>query len=155
MSGITQQKKDPKTIRLDRTKRDEKPSQKPDRDSGNRNRGRYQNRPIEKAEGMAVSTWPDISHLSVSRPELVNVLRQMSEQVKWLAPDSLRNPGFWCDFHRDHGHKTEDCVALNIEVNELLRKGHLRKLLSEKAKSHIRKETMGNPTEAAPVSPPR
>ena len=98
-----QQKQDPKTIRPDRTERDEKPSQRPARDSGNRNRGRYQNRPIEKAEGMAVSTWPDISHLSVSRPELINVLRQMGQQVKWpqkrKAPDSFRNPGFWCDFH--------------------------------------------------------
>ena len=108
---------------------------------------------------MAVSTWPDISHLSVSRPELINVLRQMGQQVKWpqkmKAPDSFRNPGFWCDFHRDHGHKTEDCVALKIKVNELLKKGHLREFLSEKAKSHLSKETMGNPTEAAPVSPPR
>ncbi|KAF2543398.1 hypothetical protein F2Q68_00032217 [Brassica cretica] len=108
---------------------------------------------------MSVSTWPDISHLSVSRPELINVLRQMGQHVKWpqkmKAPDSLRNPGFWCDFHRDHGHKKEDCVALKIKVNELLKKGHLREFLSEKAKSHLSKETTGNPTEAAPVSPPR
>ncbi|XP_048605634.1 uncharacterized protein LOC125583112 [Brassica napus] len=77
-----QQKPDPMTIRLDQTERDEKPSQRPASDSGNRNRGRYQNRPIEKAEGMEVSTWPDISHLSVSTLELVNVLRQMGQQVK-------------------------------------------------------------------------
>ncbi|KAF3590553.1 hypothetical protein DY000_02020408 [Brassica cretica] len=154
-----QRKQDPKTIRPDRTERDEKPSQRPARDSGNQNRGRYQNRSIEKAEGMAVSTWPDISHLSVSRQELINVLRQMGQQVKcpqkMNAPDSFRNPGFWCDFHRNHGHKMEDCIALKIEVNELLKKGHLREFLSEKAKSHLSKETMGKPTEAAPISPPR
>ncbi|KAF3510026.1 hypothetical protein F2Q69_00006777 [Brassica cretica] len=149
-----QQKQDPKTIRPDRTERDEKHSQRPARDSGNQNRGRYQNRPIEKAEGMAVSTWPDISHLSVSRQELINVLRQMGQQ-EMKAPDSFRNPGFWCDFHRDHGHKTEDCVALKIEFNELLKKGHLREFLSEKAKSHLRKETTGKPTEVATVSSPR
>ncbi|KAF3603616.1 hypothetical protein F2Q69_00037717 [Brassica cretica] len=84
---------------------------------------------------MGASTWPDISHLSVSRPELINVLRQMGQQVKWpqkmKAPDSFRNPGFWYDFHRDHAHKMEDCVVLKIE------------------------ETTGKPTEAAPVSPPR
>ncbi|KAF3560847.1 hypothetical protein DY000_02015830 [Brassica cretica] len=115
--------------------------------------------PIEKAEGMAVSMWPDISHLSISRLELINVLRQMGQQVKWphkmKAHDSFWNPGFWCDFHQDHGHKTEDCIALKIEVNDLLRKGHLREFLSEKAKSHLSKETTGKPTEAAPVSPPR
>ena len=108
---------------------------------------------------MAVSTWPDISHLSDSRPELVNVLRQMGQQVRWTqkmkAPDSFWNPGFWCDLYQDHGHKTEECVALKIEVNELLRKGHLREFLSDKAKSHLSKETTGNPTEVAPVSPPR
>ncbi|KAF2573415.1 hypothetical protein F2Q70_00002701 [Brassica cretica] len=107
---------------------------------------------------MAVSTWPDISHLSVSRPKRINDLRQMGQQVKWpqkmKAPDSFRNPGPWCDFHRDHGHKTEDCVALKIEVNELHKKAHLREFLSEKAKSHLSKETTGKPTEAAPVSPP-
>ncbi|KAF2604412.1 hypothetical protein F2Q70_00025908 [Brassica cretica] len=34
-------------------------------------------------------------------------------------------------------------------------KGHLREFLSEKAKSHLSKETTVKPTEAAPVSPPR
>ncbi|KAF3561108.1 hypothetical protein DY000_02014331 [Brassica cretica] len=119
-----QHMQDTKAIRSDRTDRDEKPSQRPARDSGNRNRRRYKNRHIEKA----VSTWPDISHLSVSSPELINVLRQMGQQ---------------------------DCVTLKIKVNELLKKLHLREFLSEKAKSHLSKETTGKPTEAAPVSSPR
>ncbi|KAF3548789.1 hypothetical protein DY000_02007626 [Brassica cretica] len=51
--------------------------------------------------------------------------------------------------------QTEDRVALKIEVNDLLKKGHLREFLCEKAKSHLSKETMGKPTEAARVSPPR
>ncbi|KAF2548672.1 hypothetical protein F2Q70_00023128 [Brassica cretica] len=100
--------------------------------------GRFQYRPQEKEEGMSVSTWPDISHLSLSTPEIVNALRQMGQQVKWppkmKAPDSFRNPEIWCDFHRDHGHKTEDCIALRFEVNKLLQKGHLREFLSEKAR---------------------
>ncbi|KAF3539667.1 hypothetical protein F2Q69_00022704 [Brassica cretica] len=72
-------KQDPKTIRPHRPERDEKPSHRPARDSGNRNHVRYQNRPIEKAEGMEMSTWPDIYHLSVSRLELINVLRHMGQ----------------------------------------------------------------------------
>ncbi|KAF2531503.1 hypothetical protein F2Q70_00030526 [Brassica cretica] len=91
--------------------------------------------------------------------ELVNALRQMGQQVKWppkmKAPDSFWNSGLWCDFHRDHGHKTEDCIALRIEVNELLQKGHLREFLSEKAKAHLSKETAGKSKGAAPASPPR
>ncbi|KAF2531219.1 hypothetical protein F2Q70_00030001 [Brassica cretica] len=87
------------------------------------------------------------------------MLRQMGQQVKWppkmKAPDSFRNPGLWCDFHHDHGHKTEDCVALEIEVNELLQKGHLREFLSEKAKAHLSKEASGKSKGDAPSSPPR
>ncbi|KAF3493341.1 hypothetical protein DY000_02053650 [Brassica cretica] len=122
-----QQKPDPKTIRPDRTERDEKPFQRPAMDSGNRNRGRYHNRPIEKAEGMVVSTWPDISHLSVSRGQTSLTSDQCSEA---------------------------DGPTGQIKVNELLKKGQLREFLSEKAKSHLSKETTGKPTKAAPVSPP-
>ncbi|XP_048635026.1 uncharacterized protein LOC125608635 [Brassica napus] len=71
------------------------------------------------------------------------------------APNSFRSPSLWCDFNRDHSHKTEDCVAIRIEVNELLKKGHLREFLSEKAKSHLSKKTSGKPTDVVPASPPR
>ncbi|KAF3574800.1 hypothetical protein F2Q69_00059720 [Brassica cretica] len=145
--GKAQQKQDPKAVRPNRNEQDLRPSPGPTKDSTNRSRGRYQNRPIEKPEGMAVSTWTDISHLSIPKPELVNVLRQIGQHVRWpqkmKAPDYFRNPGLWCDFHCDHGHKTGDCVALRIEVNELLKKGHLWEFLSERAKSHLDKETSG------------
>ncbi|KAF2610966.1 hypothetical protein F2Q70_00011781 [Brassica cretica] len=99
------------------------------------------------------------SHLSSSKPELVSVLRKMGQQVKLpqktKAPDSFLNLSLWCDFHRDHGHKMEDCVALRIEVNEQLKKGHLREFLSQKAKIHLNKETSGKPTEFVHASPPR
>ncbi|WZZ14828.1 hypothetical protein YC2023_107917 [Brassica napus] len=146
-----QPKQDQRSTRSDRGDREERSSQKGSKDSGSRNRGRFQSWPLEKEEGMYVSTWPDISHLSISTPELVNTLRQIGQQVKWLpkmkAPDSFRNPGLWCDFHRDHGHKTEDWVTLKIKVNELLQTGHLREFLSEKAKAHLSKEVSGNPKE--------
>ncbi|KAF2589453.1 hypothetical protein F2Q70_00039297 [Brassica cretica] len=51
--------------------------------------------------------------------------------------------------------KTEDCIALRIEVNELLQKRHLREFLSEKAMAHLSKETAGKPKGAAPTSQPR
>ncbi|KAF2601159.1 hypothetical protein F2Q70_00026053 [Brassica cretica] len=119
-----QQKQDQKVARQDRNDRDERSSQKPKKDQGGRNGGRYMSRPLERVEEMSVSTWPDISHLSVSQPELIKALRQMGPKDKWppkmRAPDSFQNPELWCEFHRDHGHKTEDCIALKIEFNELL-----------------------------------
>ncbi|KAF3520389.1 hypothetical protein DY000_02060320 [Brassica cretica] len=87
-----QQKQDTKAVRPDQNERDERPSPRHTKDSGNRSRGRYQNRPIEKAEGMVVSTWPDISHLSISKPELVNVLRQMGQQDRGQRTTQERTP---------------------------------------------------------------
>nr|VDC96570.1 unnamed protein product [Brassica oleracea] len=71
------------------------------------------------------------------------------------APDSFWNPNRWYDFHHYHGHKTKDCVTLRIKVNELLKKGHLREFLSDKAKNLLNKETNNKTPETAPASPPR
>ena len=77
-----------------------------------------------------------------------------------MAPEDdgtrfLPEPDLWCEFHRDHGHKTEDCITLKIEVNELLQKGYLREFLSEKAKNLLSKETTRKSTETKPASPSR
>ncbi|KAF2566163.1 hypothetical protein F2Q68_00025201 [Brassica cretica] len=155
----TQPKHDQRSARSDRGDQEERFSQRGSKDSGSRNMGRFQYRPQEKEEGMYVSTWPDFSHLSISTPELVNALRQMGQQVKWpprmKALDSFRNPELCCDFHRDHGHKTEDNITLRIEVNKLLQKGHLLEFLSEKAKAHLSKETAEKSKGATPTSPLR
>ncbi|XP_048620015.1 uncharacterized protein LOC125590479 [Brassica napus] len=79
-----QQKQDQRSARSDRGYRDERSSQRGSKDSGSRNMGMFQYRPQEKEEGMSVSTRPDIFHLSISTPDLVNALRQMGQQVHGL-----------------------------------------------------------------------
>ena len=32
----------------------------------------------------------------------------------------------YCEFHRDHGHRTDDCIQLRKEIEYLIRRGHLR-----------------------------
>ncbi|KAF2533538.1 hypothetical protein F2Q70_00029876 [Brassica cretica] len=63
-----QPKQEQRSARSDRGDRDEISSQRGSKDFGSRNRGRFQYRPQEKEEGISVSTWPDISHLSISTP---------------------------------------------------------------------------------------
>ncbi|XP_056843232.1 uncharacterized protein LOC130495754 [Raphanus sativus] len=139
--------------------RDEPSHPKSARETSNPSRGRYQHRPLPRSEGMMVSTWPDISHLAISKPELIGVLRQMGPQVKWppkmKAAEANRYPKRWCEFHSDHGHTTEDCIALKMEVVEFLKKGYLREFLSDKAKNLLNKEGSSLPTEAAPALPPQ
>ncbi|XP_033134310.1 uncharacterized protein LOC103848768 [Brassica rapa] len=74
-----QPKQDQRSDRSDRGDQDERSSQKGSKNSGSRNRGRFQYRPQEKEKGMSVSTWHDISHLSISTSELVSTLRQMGQ----------------------------------------------------------------------------
>ncbi|XP_056860097.1 uncharacterized protein LOC130508552 [Raphanus sativus] len=154
----TYQKYDQNSSKPTRNDRDEPSHPKSARETSNPSRGRYQHRPLPRSEGMMVSTWPDISHLAISKPKLIGVLRQMGLQVKWppnmKASEANRNPKRWCEFHSDHGHTTEDCIALKIEVAKLLKKGHLREFLSDKAKNPLNKEGPGILTETAPALPP-
>ncbi|XP_056843237.1 uncharacterized protein LOC108831692 [Raphanus sativus] len=144
-------KHDQKSSKPTRNDRDESFHPKSAKETSNPGRGRYQNRPLPRSEGMMVSTWPDISHLAITKPELIGVLRH----PKMKASEANRNPKQWCEFHSDHGHTMEDCIALKIEVAELLKKGHLREFLSDKAKNLLNKEGPGLPTEAAPAFPPQ
>ncbi|KAF3561303.1 hypothetical protein DY000_02017259 [Brassica cretica] len=123
-----QHKQDQKATRQDRSDRDNISSQKPTKDPGGRNRGRYMSLPLERVKGMSVSAWLDISHLRI--------------QTGTNQRPEADGP-------------TEDCVTLEIEVNELLQKGYLWEFLSEKAKNLLSKETPRKSTETKPASPPR
>uniref|UniRef100_A0A2N9GFI7 Uncharacterized protein n=1 Tax=Fagus sylvatica TaxID=28930 RepID=A0A2N9GFI7_FAGSY len=46
---------------------------------------------------------------------------------------SSRPKNLYCRFHRDHGHLTEDCVALKEQVKTLIRQGKLQKYVSRPA----------------------
>ncbi|XP_038704689.1 uncharacterized protein LOC120000636 [Tripterygium wilfordii] len=45
----------------------------------------------------------------------------------------------WCSFHQVHGHKTTECKALLDEVNDLVNRGHLHNLLTERGKALLAK----------------
>lgn len=50
-----------------------------------------------------------------------------------------RNTKFRWSYHKDHGHKTENCKTLKQVLEELVSKGHLAEYVNgaEKAKKNI------------------
>ncbi|XP_022848733.1 uncharacterized protein LOC111371045 [Olea europaea var. sylvestris] len=52
-----------------------------------------------------------------------------SRKLKWpsrlQSPPDTRDRSMYCDFHRDHGYTTEDCLALKREIEVLIKRGFL------------------------------
>ncbi|GFS40630.1 hypothetical protein Acr_00g0069590 [Actinidia rufa] len=44
---------------------------------------------------------------------------------------ALKNKNKYCEFHRDHGHNTEDCFQLKEQIADLIKKGYLRKYVAD------------------------
>ena len=64
------------------------------------------------------------------------VLRETQHEkfLRWpsqMKTDSAkRDSTKYCEFHRDHGHRTDDCVQLRREIEYLIRRGHLRRFVA-------------------------
>ncbi|XP_056690217.1 uncharacterized protein [Spinacia oleracea] len=94
---------------------------------------------------------PNISEygFNVDIGGVVNALQNVGGTVRWPRksdrPDSMKDMRKWCDFHRDNGHKTEECISLKKEVAFLLKRGHFKELLSDKGKETFNKEKTAQP----------
>ncbi|XP_038708512.1 uncharacterized protein LOC120003566 [Tripterygium wilfordii] len=66
----------------------------------------------------------------------------MGEKVKWPLKNTdgrEKETTKCCGFHQVHGHKTTECKALLYEVNNLVNRGHLHDLLTERGKALLTK----------------
>ncbi|XP_020235085.1 uncharacterized protein LOC109814955 [Cajanus cajan] len=67
----------------------------------------------------------------------------------------------WCEFHRTHGHTTENCFVLGRQIERLIKKGRLKKFItgkhdegsSDRRRSHEGEDTRGGRRKGR--SPPR
>ncbi|GFY85849.1 hypothetical protein Acr_04g0005870 [Actinidia rufa] len=71
-------------------------------------------------------------------PPVAQVLSEIKHEefIKWpgkiKTDPQKRNRNKYCEFHRDHGHNTEDCFQLKEQIVDLIKRGYLRKYITDR-----------------------
>ncbi|GFZ18564.1 hypothetical protein Acr_27g0003030 [Actinidia rufa] len=118
-------RKEPDTRRADY--REETRYKRPDRDPKRSNNRRPRTPPRRPEFILPPLNAPVAQVLSEIKHE---------EFVKW--PEKIktdpqkRNRNKYCEFHRDHGHNTEDCFQLREQIADLIKRGYLRKYITDR-----------------------
>ncbi|GFZ06659.1 hypothetical protein Acr_18g0008290 [Actinidia rufa] len=116
-------RKEPDTRRADY--REETRYKRPDRDPKRSNDRRPRTPPRR----------PEFTLPPLNAP-VAQVLSEIKHEefVKWLGKiktdPQKRNMNKYCEFHRDHGHNTEDCFQLKEQIADLIKRGYLRKYVA-------------------------
>ena len=69
------------------------------------------------------------------------VLREVQHEQFLRWPSQMRSDlakrdnTRYCEFHRDHGHRTNDCIQLRKEIEYLIRHGYLRRFVASEGQS--------------------
>ena len=76
---------------------------------------------------------PSLNSLLSTLP-MTDIIRHLPD-FKWPPPmragPDQRNRSLQCQYHRDHGHETNQCQSLKFMIEKLIRAGHLRWYLRE------------------------
>ncbi|GFZ00651.1 hypothetical protein Acr_14g0002860 [Actinidia rufa] len=118
-------RKEPDTRRADY--REEMRYKRPDRDSKRSNNRRPRTPPRR----------PEFNLPPLNTP-VAQVLSEIKhkEFIKWpgkiKTDPQKRNRNKYCEFHRDHGHNTEDCFQLKEQIADLIKRGYLRKYITDR-----------------------
>ena len=100
--------------------------------------GKSQKRPDGKSEKKKDP--PQFTALNITYDRLLPIIRDLPD-FKWPPPmragPDQRNKSLRCDYHRDHGHKTNHYQSLKFLVEKLIHAGHLKWYLREPTRGTI------------------
>ena len=54
----------------------------------------------------------------------------------------------YCEFHKDHGHRTDDCIQLKKDIEYLIRRGHLSRYVASEGRERVQPQP---PHQLTPV----
>ena len=61
-----------------------------------------------------------------------------------------RDNSKYCEFHRDYGHRTDDCIRLKREIKYLIRRGYLRCFISPENQAQNQAQNQAPPQQLPP-----
>ena len=82
------------------------------------------------------------------------VLRKVQHENFLRCPSQMtsnptkRDNTKYCEFHRDHGHRTDDCIQPRKEIECLIRCGHLRRFVASEGRDQVQPPPPCQPTSA-------
>ena len=79
-----------------------------------------------------------------------NFLRWPSQM---RSEPTKRDDTRYCEFHRDHGHRTDDCIQLRKEIKYLIRRGYLRRYIAPEGQDQAQPPPPRQPTPAQHQQP--
>ena len=102
---------------------------------------------------------PQFTALNIAYERLVPIIRNLPD-FKWPQPirasPDQRNKSLHCEYHRDHGHETNQCQSLKFLLEKLIRASLLRRFLREPTRGAAAATTIGRlVAEIEPAPEPR
>ncbi|XP_060170667.1 uncharacterized protein LOC132601604 [Lycium barbarum] len=93
-------------------------------------------------------------NFNIDVTDLVSAIGHI-EDARWPRPlrsdPAQRDPSMMCEYHGTHVHRVEDCRQLREEKARLLKNGHLREFLSDRAKGNYKGRE--NHKQVEPIEP--
>ena len=83
-----------------------------------------------------------------------HVLRKVQHEKFLRWPSQMRSDPTkrdntrYCEFHRDHGHRTDDCIQLKKEIEYLIRRGYLHRYIAFEGQDQVQPPPPRQPTPA-------
>ena len=63
---------------------------------------------------------------------------------------TTRDNSKYCEFHKDYGHRTDDCIQLKREIEYLIRCGYLRRFISSENQPRNQAQNQAPPQQPPP-----
>ncbi|XP_063942645.1 uncharacterized protein LOC135150313 [Daucus carota subsp. sativus] len=98
----------------------------------------------------------EYARLNAPRSQILMDIEK-DESVRWPKPirtdPEKRNKDLYCRFHKDTGHKTDDCRQLKDEIEFLIRRGKLSKFTKDGDKSYRDNDNRGRDNDDKRTQP--